>query len=307
MQPRSIGIIGGGLMGAGIATRFALAGFNTVLIEADPQRITHIPLIVNDILTELIDSDVGTPSQRQRVHQSLQVTSDLRALASASVVIEAIPEFLSIKQDLYAQLELLLPADALIASNTSGFLPDLLCEKMQHKERFVIAHFWNPPHLIALVEVVPATTTRPDAIDNIVALLRQIGAEPVVLTKAIPGFIGNRLQFALLREALHILQSGAADAATIDTVMTASLGRRYSIMGPLESADLGGLRTLLHVGTNLMPELCSDAQPLEVLRVYVDHGDFGSATGQGFYAWDEERIASVGSRRRALLRRNRTA
>ena len=306
MKTSSIGVIGGGLMGAGIATRCALAGFDTVLIEADAQRIAHIPVIVGDILTELIDADICTAAQRLQVQQKLQVTGDLAALAKVEYAIEAIPEILAIKQDLYAQLELLLSEDALILSNTSGFLPDSLCEKMQYKQRFLIAHFWNPPHLIPLVEVVPATATAPDAIEKAMTLMRQIEAEPVLLAKAIPGFIGNRLQFAILREALHIVSSGAADAATVDAVMTASLGRRYSIMGPLEAADLGGLRTVLQVGTHLVPHLASDEQSLELLRNHVEQGEFGATSGRGFHEWDAERIASVSARRRALLRRNRT-
>jgi 3-hydroxybutyryl-CoA dehydrogenase len=303
----SIGVIGGGLMGAGIATRFALAGFDTILIEADSRRLTQIPVIVDAILTELIDAEVCAPAQRQQAQQSISVTSDLSALAHAAIVIEAIPEVLEMKHTLYAQLELLLSAGALIMSNTSGFLPDLLCEKMQHKQRFLIAHFWNPPHLIPLVEVVAASATTPEAIETTMEVLRQIKAEPVLLAKAIPGFIGNRLQFALLREALHIVRSGAADAATVDAVMTASLGRRYSIMGPLESADLGGLNTLLQIGTHLMPELADDLQPLELLRSHVDQGELGISSGRGFHEWDDERLASVSARRRALLRRNRTA
>ena len=307
MKIGSIGVIGGGLMGAGIATRFALAGFDTILIEADTRRLTQIPVIVDAILTELIDAEVCAPAQRQQAQQSLSVTSDLSALANAAIVIEAIPEVLEMKHTLYAQLELLLPADTLIMSNTSGFLPDLLCEKMQHKQRFLIAHFWNPPHLIPLVEVVAASATTPEAIETTMVVLRQIKAEPVLLAKAIPGFIGNRLQFALLREALHIVRSGAADAATVDAVMTASLGRRYSIMGPLESADLGGLNTLLQIGTHLMPELANDLQPLELLRSHVDQGELGISSGRGFHEWDDERLTSVSARRRALLRRNRTA
>jgi len=303
----SIGVIGGGLMGAGIATRFALAGFDTILIEADSRRLTQIPVIVDAILTELIDAEVCAPAQRQQAQQSISVTSDLSALVNATIVIEAVPEVLEMKHTLYAQLELLLSAGALIMSNTSGFLPDLLCEKMQHKQRFLIAHFWNPPHLIPLVEVVAASATTPEAIETTMEVLRQIKAEPVLLAKAIPGFIGNRLQFALLREALHIVRSGAADAATVDAVMTASLGRRYSIMGPLESADLGGLNTLLQIGTHLMPELADDLQPLELLRSHVDQGELGISSGRGFHEWDDERLASVSARRRALLRRNRTA
>jgi 3-hydroxybutyryl-CoA dehydrogenase len=168
---------------------------------------------------------------------------------------------------------------------------------MAGQGRFLVAHFWNPPHLIPLVEVVPGTNTAPDVIERSVRLLAGVKAEPVVLQAAIPGFIGNRLQFAVLREALHIVRSGAATPETVDTVMKACLGRRYSIMGPFESADLGGLRTLMGIGANLMPELAKDEEVLELMRAHVDKGELGASTGQGFYTWDEDRIQDLKARR----------
>ena len=297
MNSNCVGVIGGGLMGCGIATRFALAGFDTVLIEADAARVTQITSTIDTILTELIDAGSIEAARRQAVHASMIIATSIDALADACAVIEAIPEILPAKQTLFDQLAALLAPQALILSNTSGFLPDTLFAATSGRERCLVAHFWNPPHLIPLVEVVPGSATLPAATEQTTALMRRIGAKPVVLHKAIPGFIGNRLQFALLREALHIIQSGAADAATVDAVMTASLGRRYSIMGPLEAADLGGLQTLLNVGTHLVPELSSDLQPLDVLREQVARGELGRATGQGFYRWDAARIASLKQRR----------
>lgn len=301
MNDNRVGIIGGGLMGAGIATQFALAGINTVVVEADPARIARIPAIIDDILAEQIDAGAITSEKHDAVRTRITATSDLRTLASVDIVIEAIPDVLALKQDLYAQLESIVKPDAIIASNTSGIMPDALCQNMAHKGRFVIAHFWNPPHVIPLVEVVPGTATTPATVDRTVALLREIAAEPVVLKIAIPGFIGNRLQFAILREALHIVQSGAADAQTVDNVMKASLGRRYSMMGPLESADLGGLGTLLTIGSHLMPQLCTDEKPLELLREQVEQGNLGASTGNGFYRWDQDRVAAIRAKRRQYL------
>jgi 3-hydroxybutyryl-CoA dehydrogenase len=292
-----IGVVGGGLMGVGIATQFALAGHPTLVVEADPGRAASIPGLAADILSQLEEAGRIDAPLRDAALARLRVTGQLDELADAAMIIEAIPEILAAKHTLYAQLEAVVALDAIIASNTSGFPPDALSEHMAGQGRFLVAHFWNPPHLIPLVEVVPGTNTAPDVIERSVRLLAGIKAEPVVLQAAIPGFIGNRLQFAVLREALHIVRSGAATPETVDTVMKACLGRRYSIMGPFESADLGGLRTLMGIGANLMPELAKDEEVLELMRAHVDKGELGASTGQGFYTWDEDRIEDLKARR----------
>jgi 3-hydroxybutyryl-CoA dehydrogenase len=215
--------------------------------------------------------------------------------------VEAIPEVLELKNRTYRALEPLLRDDAIFASNTSGFPPDLLAQVLQNKARFVIAHFWNPPHTIPLVEVVPGTETDPDVTRRTADLMTAIGMEPVVLTKAIPGFVGNRLQFAVLREALAIVRSGAATAEVVDTVMKASLGRRYGMVGPLESADLGGLDTLLDIGKHLMPELAKDEDVLQLMREHVRKGRTGARSGQGFYEWDDAHHARVRHGRKRLI------
>jgi len=205
------------------------------------------------------------------------------------VVIEAVPENLALKHAIYRDLEALLAADAIIGSNTSGFPPDALAPHMVHPERFLIMHFWNAPHTIPLVEIVPGTATAKDLPQRVADLLSAVGAQPVILEKAIPGFIGNRLQFAVLREALAIVQSGAASAEVVDTVMKASLGRRYGLMGPFEVADLGGLDTILAIAEHLMPELASDQSCLALLREQVAAGRTGLRAGAGFYEWTEAR------------------
>jgi 3-hydroxybutyryl-CoA dehydrogenase len=292
-----IGVVGGGLMGVGIATRFALAGHPTLVVEADPARAAGIPSLAAEILSQLMEAGLIDAERRDATLARLRVGGSLGELARAALAIEAIPEVIAAKQALYAQLETVMAPDAIIASNTSGFPPDALSERMAHPARFLVAHYWNPPHLIPLVEVVPGRATAPEVVERSVRLLAGTGAEPVVLKAAIPGFIGNRLQFAVLREALHIVRSGAATPETVDAVMKACLGRRYSIMGPFESADLGGLHTLAGIGANLMPELAKDEEVLELMRAHVEKGELGASTGQGFYTWDDARIEDLKARR----------
>ncbi|MDR0479011.1 MAG: 3-hydroxyacyl-CoA dehydrogenase family protein [Burkholderiaceae bacterium] len=293
-KKETIAVVGGGLMGAGIATKFALAGHAVVVIETDSARSARVLEIAAEILDEIIAAGAATPADKARALALLTVSNQLEDVAPARWVIEAIPEVLDSKRDLYARLEAILPPEAVIASNTSSFPPDQLVQNMRRRERFVILHFWNPPHVIPLVEIVPAAETDPALVDRAVALLRAIGAEPVALKAAIPGFIGNRLQFAVLREALHIVRSGAATPEQVDAVMRASLGRRYSVMGPLEGADLGGLHTFLSISKHLMPKLARDeGAALELLAAHVDKEELGASTGQGFYHWDAARRARI--------------
>lgn len=308
MLNKTVGVVGGGLMGAGIAAKFALAGYETIVLEADDARVLKIPTLIQDILTELTEAGLFTSEFCQASLARVAATSDLIRLKNVDVVIEAIPEVLEMKLDLYEKLESVLSVDALIASNTSGYLPDALCTKMIAKERFLIAHFWNPPHTVPLVEVVPGSATSAKSLERMVEILRDIEAEPVVLKSAIPGFIGNRIQFAVLREALNIVRSGAADAKTVDAVMKASLGRRYSMVGPFEGADLGGLGTFLAIASHLMPQLGKDEDVLDVLRSYTEKGHLGASTGEGFYRWDKERLMTIKEKRRQQLvdsRKNR--
>ncbi len=297
MSTQRMGIVGGGLMGVGIATKFALAGYEALVLETSPQRRATIPAVVEGILQELQAAGVINPAAAAAASGRIKLVDGLPALAATSLVIEAIPEVLAMKQELYRELEAVLAPGAVLASNTSGFMPDALSAGLARPEQFLITHFWNPPHAIPLVEVVPDPRTAPATVEQTVAALRAIGAEPVVLRKAVPGFIGNRLQFAVMREALHLVRTGVADPETIDTVMKASLGRRYGIVGPFETADLGGLETFLRVGQHLLPAMASDGRELEVLQARIDRGEKGAATGQGFYPWTAERLAAVRQKR----------
>jgi 3-hydroxybutyryl-CoA dehydrogenase len=299
----TIGVVGTGLMGVGIATQSALHGYRTVVHDVDAARLASVTPKAQAVLDELIDAGRIDQTAARVALARIETRAQLDAMASAQFVIEAIPEVLEMKHRLYAALSGLLADDAILASNTSGFPPDQLAAPLRAKERFLIAHFWNPPHMIPLVEVVPGTATAPDVTQRTAALMSAIGMEPVVLTRAIPGFVGNRLQFAVLREALNIVRSGAATPEVVDRVMKASLGRRWGIVGPLEGADMGGLDTFLDISTHLMPELAKDEDVLDLLRQQVDAGRVGVRSGAGFYDWDETRLAQVREARRHLLSR----
>ncbi|NKJ50384.1 3-hydroxybutyryl-CoA dehydrogenase [Burkholderia sp. SG-MS1] len=303
MDKATIGVVGTGLMGVGIATQSALHGHRTIVHDVDPARLASVASKAEAVLDELIHAGRIDAAAKRAALARIETHEQLDAMASAQFVIEAIPEVLELKHRLYAALTGLLADDAILASNTSGFPPDQLVAPLRAKERFVIAHFWNPPHMIPLVEVVPGTATAPEVTQQTAALMSAIGMEPVVLAKAIPGFVGNRLQFAVLREALNIVRSGAATPDVVDRVMKASLGRRWGIVGPLEGADMGGLDTFLDISVHLMPELAKDEDVLDLLRQQVDAGRVGVRSGAGFHEWDDERLARVKEGRKRVISR----
>ncbi|MDM2848126.1 3-hydroxyacyl-CoA dehydrogenase family protein [Citrobacter sp. Cpo074] len=302
MQSKPICVLGAGLMGVGIATHFARFGYDVWLYDTDSSRIAEISAVAGGILDELIVTDQFAIGEKATVVARLHGTTSLQDIAACRLLIEAIPERLELKHALYAQLEELIAPEAVIASNTSGLPPDALAEKLTHPERLLIAHFWHPPHFIPLVEIVPGTTTKPEYLHELQQQLIAMQLEAVVLDRAAPGFVGNRLQFALLREALHIVKSGIASAEVVDQVMRASLGRRYAMVGPLEAADMTGLSTVQDICRHLLPELATGSDMMSLVADKVANGDTGLRSGQGFYRWDDSRKEYIQQRREHQLR-----
>ncbi|MBJ9517122.1 3-hydroxyacyl-CoA dehydrogenase family protein [Citrobacter portucalensis] len=302
MQSKPICILGAGLMGVGIATHLARFGYDVWLYDTDSSRIAEISGVAGGILDELIVTDQFAIGEKATVVARLHGTTSLQDIAACRLLIEAIPERLELKHALYAQLEELIAPEAVIASNTSGLPPDALAEKLTHPERLLIAHFWHPPHFIPLVEIVPGTATKPEYLHELQQQLIAMQLEAVVLDRAAPGFVGNRLQFALLREALHIVKSGIASAEVVDQVMRASLGRRYAMVGPLEAADMTGLSTVQDICRHLLPELATGSDMMSLVADKVANGDTGLRSGQGFYRWDDSRKEYIQQRREHQLR-----
>lgn len=306
---RPAAVVGAGLMGSGIAALFCAADRPVRLLDVDPQRLADAWPVMRSIVDTM--AAFGLAPEDRSTDQLLAraiVANDYAELTDCDTVIEAVIEDAEIKRGVYAELESCLTDDAVIASNTSNIVPSELARGMRRPGRFLVAHFWNPPHAMPLVEIVPNAATESWAIDRTVRLIEAIGNKPVVLKKEIAGFIGNRLQYALLREALGIVESGVATPEEVDQVMTASLGRRYATVGPFATADLGGLDTFLAISRQLMPQLVADNGPLSLMETIVAHGDYGAKTGHGFLAWPPERKAEVQRLRDTdLLRRRRRA
>jgi 3-hydroxybutyryl-CoA dehydrogenase len=302
-----IGVAGGGLMGCGIAAKLAAVGQRVAVYERLPSAAAQVQAHCAAVFDELVHGGALSAAQAAGAAALVAVTEDSAGLAGAGLVIEAVSESLPTKHALYAELEGQLADDAIIASSTSGFTPARLCAGMRRPERFLVAHFWNPPHLVPLVEVVAGPATRAEVLDRVMRLLAELDCSPVLLRKAVPGFIGNRLQFAVLREALHLLEAGVADAETIDLVMKQSIGRRYAAIGPLEGADIGGLSTFTSIAGYLWRDLAHGEEGLATLRGFLDDGAAGRRSGRGFYVWDEAREAWLRRVRLELLQRQSLA
>jgi 3-hydroxybutyryl-CoA dehydrogenase len=296
-----VGVVGAGLMGVGIATQCALHGLRTIVHDSDPGRLANVFDKANAVLGELLEVGRIEPTAQESAIACIETSTDLDEMVRAEFIFEAVPELLDLKYGLYRKIGAVIAPEAILASNTSGFEPDLLASALPVPERFTIAHFWNPPHLIPLVEIVPGSVTASEVTARTEALMRAIGMEPVTLSKSIPGFIGNRLQFAVLREALNIVRAGAASPEVVDQVMKSSLGRRWSILGPFESLDMGGIETFVDISSHLMPELAKDEDVIELLRKLVNVGRVGVRSGAGFYDWDDVRLAHVRAARSKLL------
>ena len=214
MQTEQFAVLGAGLMGVGIATHFARFGHDIWLYDTEQSRIAEIHVVAGGILDELISCEQFTAPEKENVLKRLHGTTSLADIADSQLLIEAIPERLELKHALYTELETLISPEAIVASNTSGLPPDDLAAKMRYPQRLLIAHFWHPPHFIPLVEIIPGSVTEPKHLHWLQHLLVSLQLEAVLLDRAAPGFVGNRLQFALLREKRHrqCRSGGSGDA-----------------------------------------------------------------------------------------------
>jgi 3-hydroxybutyryl-CoA dehydrogenase len=284
MTQRKAAVVGGGRMGLAIAHLFATAGRQVTVVEpnaaisaAAPERlrsISHARGTAESALSVMFVADLGGVP------------------ADAEIVIEAAPEYLELKSEIFARLDAHCAPETILTTNTSAIPITRIAAAATHRERVVGTHFWNPPYTVRLVEVVQAAETSPATIERTMALLAEIGQEPVHVKRDIPGFIGNRMQHALKREAIALVQAGVCDAETVDFVVKRSFGARLGVMGPLEQSDLVGLDLTLAIQSVLLPDLDVSNAPQQLLVDLVAAGKTGVKAGQGFRTWsDAEREA----------------
>jgi 3-hydroxybutyryl-CoA dehydrogenase len=285
----NIAVIGAGLMGHGIAQIFAAAGYPVALHDPDAAILDSALARVAAIFDLL--------AQDKAALQNLRLESDFTAaVAEADFVFEAGPEKLAVKRAIFKNLGEKTRPGAILCTNTSAIPIAQVGEDVAEKSRVVGTHYWNPPHLVPLVEVVQAKDTSPATVDKTIALLKSVGKSPVHVRRDIPGFIGNRLQHALKREAIALVADGVCDAETLDTVVKEGFGARMAVCGPLEQSDLVGLNLTLDIHKTLIADLDRTPGPNPYLVEKVAKGELGMKTGRGFRDWTPEQAAALRKR-----------
>ncbi len=278
MQKQRIGVIGGGLMGHGIAYLLAAAGHAVGVFEPNAELRASMPRRLAAILDLL--SDDAALLKRISAHEQMAL-----AVQGATFVFEAAPEKLPLKQKIFAELESMVAADTVLASNSSAIPTTEIGRDLKHRERVIGTHFWNPPHLVPLVEVIQNEKTSEAVVHATMDLLRDVGKTPVHVRRDVPGFVGNRLQHAMKREAFALVAAGVCDAETVDTVVKEGFGARTAVLGPMEQSDLVGLDLALDIADVLYEHLDRTASAPQILRDKVKAGKLGMKTGEGLRQW----------------------
>jgi 3-hydroxybutyryl-CoA dehydrogenase len=286
-----IAIVGAGLMGHGLAQVFASKGHEVRLTDVNKEVLVGAPDQIRNNLTRLAHGGIGALEDIDTILKNILTLKGLKeTVQGARFVVEAIAENLDLKQQLFREMEDYCSPNTVLASNTSVISITEIASKAKRKERIVGTHFWNPPYLIPLVEVVPGKQTSSEVVDYTYELLKTAGKHPVKVKRDVPGFVGNRLQHALWREAISIVEQGIADAATVDEVIKQGFGIRLPILGPLETADMVGLDLTLQIHDYILQHIERSPGPSPLLKEKVKKGELGFKTGKGFQQWSPEEI-----------------
>jgi 3-hydroxybutyryl-CoA dehydrogenase len=284
-----VAVIGGGMMGAGVAQVFAAAGHDVTLQDVCQDALDRAPGTIAANLTFLAENGLFAAGGVEAAVARVRTTTDLAAAADgADFVIECVFEDLALKQDVFEQLDGACPPATILCTNTSVMSIAEIGARAHCKERVVGTHFWNPPYLIPLVEVVRTPQVDRAVVERTMEVLRRVGKHPIDCKKDVPGFVANRLQHALWREAISIVEHGIADAATVDESIRFGPGLRLPILAPMENADMVGLDLTLAIHDYILPHLEASGAPSPLLRGKVEAGELGFKTGSGFQEWSAE-------------------
>lgn len=288
---KNILICGAGMMGKNIA--FVMASnpdYQVALYDIYP---TDVEAGIRTNTKQLVEKGVISEEELKERLSRISFTSDIDSelVSSADFVIEAVFEDMNIKQETFAKLEARCSKETIFCTNSSVMSPSQISEKLEHRERFAGTHFWNPGHLIPLVEVVKSDATSDETAQTVMDVLRSAGKKPVLCKKDVPGFIANRMQHALWREAISIVENGIADAATVDEAVRYSFGLRLPQLGPMENADMVGTDLTYNIHDYILKDLEDSHEPSKLLTELKDAGKIGFKTGEGFQAWTKEQTA----------------
>jgi len=286
MAKARIAVVGAGLMGHGIAQVFALAGHDITITDTVMQNLDTAKSRIGENLHDL-GEDASVVS---RVRACVDLAE---AVSEADYVVEAVSENLALKQKLFGEIERHVRPDTILASNTSVIPITAIMQGLKKRDRALGTHWWNPPFLVPLVEVIETKWTSPQAIAWTMELHAAAGKKPAHVKKDVPGFIGNRLQHALWREAISLVEHGICDAETVDAVIKASFGRRLAVLGPLENADMVGTDLTLAIHETVLPAIDRRPRPSPYLQRLVADGKLGFKSGEGFRKWSAEEQAAL--------------
>ncbi len=286
-------IAGAGLMGVSLAQIFAREGFMVTIYNISEAGIEKGKNLLDLNQRVAVEEKEMSVEESEKLKERIEFTISMDSFQKADFVIEAIVENLEVKKEFWEKASERVSEDVVLVTNTSGLSITEIGKAVKNPGRFAGMHWVNPPHLVPLVEVIKGDQTDPEALDIIEKIAETVRKKPVRVKKDAPGFVLNRLQYALLREALFIVENGIADCEDVDNVMKYGLGMRYACIGPFETVDLGGLDTFFKVGSYLFRELSAEQEVPTLLRQRFEEGAYGTKTGEGFYEYTEQEVNEV--------------
>ena len=289
MNIQSIVVAGAGTMGSSMAQIFAKYHDHVVIYNHREVTLQKAQRRIEKNVQTLVQAGELTPAEAKHLLGSLSYTTEWDCFSSCDLVVENLAEDLPIKQAFYEKISSLVREDTIIATNTSGLSINTLAKSVQGANRFIGMHWFNPPHLIPLIEIIKGDQTDDAVAQEIYQLSVTINKKPVIVNRDVAGFAANRLQFAVLREALDLVQKGVISKEGVDEVMKYGLGFRYACLGPLEVSDFGGLDTFYHISSYLMKDLCDSKEVPELMKQHYEAGEYGVKTGAGFYDYSGDR------------------
>ena len=293
-----VGVVGAGIMGHGIAQTFAQYGYQVALVSRREETLSEALRKIRANLVRFVEHMIIQEDATERVISRIETSTRLEeAMSDVDFVVEAVIEDMDIKRTVFQSLDSACPRHAILASNTSGLSITEIASATKRPERVVGTHFWNPPHIMPLVEVIKGSHTSEETFQATCELMERVGKIPAKVMKDVPGFIGNRIQHAMYREIFSLLDQKVATAEDIDKVVKLTFGGRLSILGPLTIADFNGVDLFLQVQSHLLKCIDRSMEPAGILSELVEKGYIGVKAGRGFYNWNKEKIEEVTAER----------